>query len=124
MAAARALGTLVARLQARLKVYLDSDAYTPQSVTSSKSFSRGLDPGMQQINILNDIETNNTTSVGEPLAMSLGYAAMVIFISCLPALKTHISFPVRKLLPDVVNLMSERFVHGTKRHRLWCSGDE
>ena len=64
---------------------------------------------MQQINILNDIETNNTTSVGEPLAMSLGYAAMVIFISCLPALKSHISFPVRKLLLDVVNLMPERF---------------
>ena len=109
LAAARALDTLVARLHARLRVYLDSDAYTPDSLASSKSFSRGLDPGMQQIDILNDIKTNNTTSVGEPLAMSLGYAAMVIFISCLPALKTHISFPVRKLLLDVVSLIPERF---------------
>ena len=72
---------------------------------------------MQQINILNDIETNNTTSVGEPLAMSLGYAAMVIFISCLPALKSHISFPVRKLLLDVVNLMPERFPYVEQSHR-------
>ena len=109
LTAIHALNTLIVRLKARLQVYLDSDAYTAKSATASKSFPQGIDPGMQEADLLGDIEINNTSKLGESLAMSLGYASMVIFISCLPALKSDVSFPIRKLLLDVTSLLPERF---------------
>jgi hypothetical protein len=116
-----ALNTIILRLKARLKVYLDSDAYTAKSATTSKSFPRGIDPGIQEADLLSNIDINNTSALGESLAMSLGYASMVIFISCLPALKTGVSFPVRKLLLNVITLLPERFPYMQKNSKGFSS---
>ncbi len=112
-----ALDTIIHLLKARLKVYLDGDAYTAKSATTSKSFPHGIDPGLQEADLLSNIDINNTSTLGESLAMSLGYASMVIFISCLPALTTGVSFRVRKLLLNVVSLLPERFPYVQKNSK-------